>query len=173
MMRNTMVKGRPRSAAGVSLVETMVAVGVLAVVVPLSLAAMLKAGEVGRSARAETRAPAIAEQCRAEVEAAMRGRSAHFPQLAAGEPFPPEGQVMALAVGRDGAVLGSLPRAAYDRGIERLEGKDVSYLAVVSGVRSDSEWAGEPAVVLTVSVEHPAALKRLQRSKLGFHTRLP
>jgi transcriptional regulator GlxA family with amidase domain len=46
---------------------------VLAVAVPLGLAAMAKAGMSGAAARAETRAPAMAERCLLELREARRG----------------------------------------------------------------------------------------------------
>ena len=61
---------RPGFRRGISLVETMVSIGVLAVVAPLAIAALLRGGEGGAVARAETRAPVIVESCLGEIKTA-------------------------------------------------------------------------------------------------------
>lgn len=154
---------------GVSLVETMVAMGVLAVVIPLALAAMLKASEVGGSARAETRAPAMAEQCLMELEAARQGRSAYFEKIADGDSFPESGQVMGLAFSREGAVLGRINRVDYDDGLKQLGDEPVFYLARFSGIQEDQA----NLMTVTVAIEYPAVKRANQRTRISFHTKLP
>ena len=153
---------------GVSLIETVVAMGVLAIAVPLALAAMSKAGSVGSSARAETRAPAIAERCLMEVKAARRGESAVLSVLEPAASFPGAGQVLALGFSRDGQLLGAVDQSSFEGGMrETLDGKDVNYVASISGRFDD------PGVTVTVRVEHPAVRERSQRSGVSFHTKLP
>lgn len=148
--------------------ETVVAVGVLAVAVPLAFAAMTKASAVGSTARAETRAPAIAERCLLEVKAARRGESELLPALQPATSFPEPGQILALGFSRDGRVLGVVEKADFEAGLrEQLEGESVSYLAGISGEFLNGE------VTLTVSVEHPAVQKASSRSSVEFHTKLP
>ena len=161
-----MTGGRCRAAAGASLVEAMVAVGVLAVTGPLVMAALARAGDGARAARAESRAPAIAEQCLDELRAARRGRSRHFGPLAAGLEFPQDG-VMALAFGTDGALLGPLEAGLYRQGLATMEGGEARYVARLSGARTD----GQPGRLLTVTVrvEYPAVQPAARRQVVEFH----
>lgn len=154
--------------SGVSLVETVVAMGVLAIAVPLALAAMSKAGTVGSSARAETRAPAIAERCLLEVKAARRGESEVLPVLQPAVSFPGGGEVLVLGFSREGRLLGEVDAESFESGVrDELDGETVNYVASISG-RFDN-----PGVTLTVRVEHPAVQKRGKRSGVSFHTKLP
>jgi hypothetical protein len=164
-----MKKGRAdRFMSGVSLMETVVAMGVLAVAVPLALAAMSKAGSVGSSARAETRAPAIAERCLLEVKAARRGESEVLPVLQPAVSFPGGGEVLVLGFSREGRLLGEVDAESYESGMrDELDGETVNYVASISG-RFDN-----PGVTLTVRVEHPAVQRRAKRSGVDFHTKLP
>lgn len=156
-----------RTRPGVSLIETVLAVGVLAVAVPLGLAAMVKAGESANDARSETRAPAIAERCLAELCAARRGLSPHFPELARGMDFPGGDEVLALAFARDGRLLGALESDGYALGVDEIDDAAVDYVAVVSGRLEEN------AVTVTVAVEHPAIRPAGDRDAVTFHTRLP
>ena len=151
---------------GASLVEAVVAVAVLAVALPLALAAMGKAGESSGSARAETRAPVIASFIRAELEAARTGGSEIYGTLQAGQAFP-GGASKALAFGRDGGFIGGISGADYDKGISRIEGQDVFFIASAKGV------AGDRGLLVTVRIEHPAVRKPDQRSVVELHTLLP
>ncbi|MGB1128907.1 MAG: type IV pilus modification PilV family protein [Haloferula sp.] len=153
---------------GVSLMETVVAVGVLAIAVPLALAAMTKAGSVGNVARAETRAPAIAERCLIELKAARRGESEFVPQIQPAASFPAGDEVIVLGFSREGRLLGSLDLSAYEAGYdEELGGEEVSYLADVSGRYEDE------SVTVTVKIEYPAVRREGDRSEIEFHTKLP
>lgn len=158
---------RPSQASGVSLLEAVIAISVVAVAVPLALGAMGKAGVVGATARAETRAPGIADWCRVELEAARRGVSEVLPPLPAGQAFPAEGEVLALAFDRDGSLVGPVEAEAYESGLSRLGEEDVYYIASLSG-RPE-----ETGVTLTVSVEYPAVRREERRDEVAFHTILP
>lgn len=163
MMKMSKHKKRNR---GASLVEAVVAVAVLAVAMPLALAAMGKAGESSGAARAETRAPVIASFIRSELEAARQDGSEIYGTLTAGQAFP-TGGLKALAFGRDGAFLGQLTQAQYDKGIDRIEGNDVFFVASAKGV---SQARG---VLVTVRIEHPAVRKPSKRSVVELYTLLP
>lgn len=162
---------RPFVLPGISLVETIVSVGVLAVVIPMVLAAILTAGESGRSARAETRAPAIADYCMVEIRAAREGRSSYFENIELGQDFPKGGGFMGLAFGRDGGVVGKLSPAQFEEGITELNGEDVFYVAEVSGEVDDSR--GFNLITVRVAIGHPATLASERRSEAVFHTKLP
>lgn len=160
-------RNRPCRNSGVSLLETVIAVAVIAIAVPLALAAIASAGTNGSAARAETRAPGIAEWCRLELEAARQSRSAVLPPLTADAAFPAAGEVLALAFDRHGALLGEVPAEDYQQGLDRLGDARVSYLAALSG-RPDAN-----GVVVTVRVEHPAVRRADRRDAISFHTILP
>ena len=151
---------------GASLVEAVVAVAVLAVAIPLALAAMGKAGDSSSSARAETRAPVIASFIRSELEAARQDGSEIYGKLIAGQSFPTGGR-KALAFGRDGAYLGEISSAQYDKGLSRLNDQEVFFIASAKGVTKPR------GVLVTVRIEHPAVRKTAQRSVVELHTLLP
>ena len=159
------------SASGISLVETIVSVGVLAVVIPLALAAMLRASGTGASARAETRATAIADFCMVELRAARNEQSQYFPPVKAGAAFGSAGNFMGLGFSRDGAVIGALSQAQYEQGVKTIGDEPVYYLAKVSGVLDSSREV--ELVTVRVDVEYPPTKVASKRSQVSFYTKLP
>ena len=162
----------PARHAGVSLIEAVVSIGVLAVIAPIAMAAMLKAGEGGNSARAETRAPAIVEACLAELKTARDGNSDHLPALTPGEPFG-SGQMLCLAFRRDGTLIGAVDPGGYGAGTDRIGDEDVSFLARLQGELDTSRDGFPEMLQITVSVEYPAVARDAKRRRLEFLTKLP
>jgi hypothetical protein len=159
--------------AGATLVEAVIAVGVLAVAVPLVFGAIAEAGKGGQSAQAETRAPWIVRTCMEEIQASRDGRPRYFTATTTGQPFPPTGDVWALAFSADGKPVGKLSKSIYDKGTKKLDGKAVSYIAVLSAATQPPVANTTPMLKSRVSIEYPAAAPAKKRTKLDFHTRIP
>lgn len=157
---------------GVSLVETVVSIGVLAVVAPLALAAMLRAGEGGNLSRAETRSPLIVDTCMEELEVARKGLSEHLPDMQQGEEFGTT-DIICLAFSSDGALLGRVDGGGYDGGTTKVGGKDAVYLAKLSGHLDQSRTGFPPMLNVQVAVETPAVAPANKRRSMNFHTKLP
>ena len=157
---------------GVSLVETMVSIGVLAVVAPLAIAALLKGGEGGTAARAETRAPVIVESCLDEIKIARDGISKNLPALIPGQAFG-SGEVMCLAYRRDGVLLGPVAGSAYEAGIGKVAEQDVAFLARLEGTLDTERPGFPPLLKVKVTIEHPAVAGSLKRRRMEFLTKLP
>jgi type II secretory pathway pseudopilin PulG len=162
-----------RHAAGATLIEAVIAVGVLAVAVPLVFGTIAEAGRGGQSARAETRAPWIVRTCMEEIQASRDGRPRYFSTTKVGQPFPPAGDVWALAFSADGKPLGKLSKTLYDKGSKELNGKPVSYIAVISAATQPPLPNTTPMLKSRVAIEYPAAAPAKKRAKLDFHTRIP
>lgn len=163
-----------KSPRGSSLVEAVIAVGVLAVAVPLVFAALAEAGESGSSAQAETRASWIVRSCLREIEASRDGHPQYFPATTTGQPFPPAGEVWALAFTADGSPAGKVSKAQYESGLKELAGRPVRYIAVLeatSGTPLPTD--ATPMLDARISVEYPASAKPQRRDRLDFHTRIP
>ena len=157
---------------GVSLVETMVSIGVLAVVAPLAIAALLRGGESGTAARAETRAPVIVETCLQDIKIARDGVSKHLPALAPGQAFG-SGEVLCLAFRRDGVLLGAVAGSAYESGTLRVAEQDAAFLARLEGTLDTERPGFPPLLKVKVTIEHPAVVGSLKRRRMEFLTKLP
>ena len=162
----------PGLKRGASLVEIMVSIGVLAVVTPLALAAMLQAGEGGSSSRAETRAPLIVENCLSELDMARKGLSTNLPAMQAGKEFGKD-QVLCLAFGGDGKLLGRVEGSGYDTGIPEVKGEDAAFLARLSAVEDKSRSDFPLMLTVKVSIERPAIASSKNRRVMDFYTKLP
>ncbi len=90
----------PRSGRGATMVEAVIAVGVLAVAIPMVFGAIAKSGESGIASQAETRSTWIVPACMREIRASREGRSTYFAATAAGQAFPPAGEVWAYFTDR-------------------------------------------------------------------------
>lgn len=159
--------------AGATLVEAVIAVGVLAVAVPLVFATIAEAGKGGQSAEAETRAPWIVRTCMEEIQASRDGQPQYFTATKTGQPFPPAGDVWALAFSADGKPAGKISKSLYERGGKELDGKPVRYIAVISAATQPPVANTTPMLKSRVSIEYPATAPAKKRAKLDFHTRIP
>lgn len=171
-MRLALPLSRRGFRRGVSLVETIVSIGVLAVVAPLAIAALLRGGESGTAARAETRAPVIVESCLQEIKVARDGVSKYLPSLTPGQAFG-NGEVLCLAFRRDGVLLGSVAGSAYESGIGRVAEQDVAFLARLEGTLDTERPGFPPLLKVKVSIEHPAVAGSTKRRRMEFLTKLP
>ena len=163
---------RPGLQRGVSLVEAMVSIGVLAVVAPLALAALMRANEGGSSARAETRAPLIVENSMSELEMASRGAAEHLPAMLRGQEFG-KTDLLCLAFGGDGKLLGRVDGGQYDAGIEELGTQEAYYLATLQGTDEEDREGFPSMLTVKVSIEYPAIAPSERRRRMDFHTKLP
>lgn len=160
-------------ARGVTLVEAVIAMGMLAVAVPLVFGALAEAGKSGLASRAENRSTWMVPVCIEEIQASRDGRPQYFSATTAGQPFPPAGDVWALAFSPDGKPVGRLAKALYDQGTKELNGRPVRYIAVMSANTPSTAPGGLPMLRARVSIEYPASAPLERRGKIDFHTRIP
>lgn len=158
---------------GSSLIETVIAMGVLAVAIPLVFGALAESGKSGLSSEAETRSTWMVPACMDEIRASREGRPRYFSPTVAAQVFPPDDDVWALAFSAEGKPIGKVGKAAYDKGVKELNGQAVRYIASLSSVIGLTE--NEPASMLRarISLEYPSASPAAKRQKLDFHTRIP
>ncbi len=158
---------------GSSLVETVIAMGVLAVAVPLVFASLAESGKSSMSAEAETRSAWIVPNCVAEILASREGRPQFFSATAANEIFPPMGDVWALGFSQDGKLVGKVSKAAYDKGAKDLDGKPIRYIASISSATAATVAGTAPMLRARIFLEYPSGIPLEKRQKLEFHSRIP
>jgi type II secretory pathway pseudopilin PulG len=157
---------------GATLIEAVIAIGVLAVAIPLTFGTMAEAGRGKQAAVAETRSTWIVPACIAEIQAVRSGRPAYFDRIPAGQPFPPAGEVWALGFADDGQALGKISKADYDKGLRQLGGRTPRYIATLSATApAPTDESG--LFKVRVTLEHPASAPAKKRQSLDFHTRIP
>jgi Tfp pilus assembly protein PilV len=161
------------SRRGASLIEVVVAMGVLAVAVPLVFAVIARSGQNAANARAETRSTWIIPACLNEIEAARTGASKLIPPRLPGQPFPADGQFLTIAFSEDGRPLGTIEQKAYATGIKTLADQPVRYLATIRTEPAPAAPGVPPMLNLHLTLEHPAAAPAAQRRKIAFHSRIP
>ena len=160
-------------ARGVTLVEAVIAVGVLSVAVPLVFGALAEAGKSGFASQAETRSTWMVPACIDEILASRAGRPQYFTATTSGQPFPPLGDLWALAFSADGKPVGKLSKALHDKGTKELNGKPIRYIAVMSASNATLTSGGQTMLRARISIEYPASAPVAKRSKLDFHTLMP
>jgi hypothetical protein len=158
---------------GATLVEAVIAVGVLAVAIPLVFGAIAEAGKTGGNAQAETRSTWIVPVCLDEIRASRDGKPRFFTTTKPGETFPSAGDVWALAFSEDGNPIGKISKSDYDKGLRNLDGKPVRYIASMAASQVPAKPGVAPMLRLTVSLEYPSSARAAKRAKLDFHSRIP
>ena len=162
-----------KSRRGASLIEVIIAIGVLAVSAPLVFAVIAKSSQNAANARAETRCSWIIPACLNEIEAARTGSSQFLPPRVAGEPFPSAGTLLAIGFSEDGRPLGTVAQSAYDRGLKTLADEPLRYIVTIRAETAVVKAGSPPMLDLHLTLEHPAAAPAIKRRKIDFHSRLP
>lgn len=166
-----------QTSRGTSLIEAVIATGVLAVAVPLVFGAFAESGKTGISAEAETRSTWIVPACMEEIQASREGRSQYFETTTVGTTFPSTGDVWALAFSSEGRVIGKISQAEYAKGIKELDGQSIRYLASLSATEPESSGnttnSSAEMMLTKVSLEYPAISPLEKRQKIDFYTQIP
>ncbi len=165
---------------GSSLIETVIAMGVLAVAIPLVFGALAESGKSGLSSEAETRSTWIVPACMEEIQASRDGIPQFFTSTTVNQVFPPAGDVWALAFSAEGKPVGKASKAIYDKGTKEIDGKPVRYLASLSATKTEltaAELQAKPGLVpilsARITLEYPSTSPAEKRQKLEFYTRIP
>lgn len=159
--------------SGSSLIEVVIAVGVMAVAVPLVFGALAESGKSGMSAEAETRSAWMIPICMEEIRASREGRSEYFTATTTGQVFPPASEVWALAFSPEGKPLGKITKAEYDKGTKTLNGSRVLYLTNLSARVPTTQTGPTPMLSARITLEYPSGTPAAKRQKLDFYTRIP
>jgi Tfp pilus assembly protein PilV len=158
---------------GASLIETVIAVGVLAVAIPLVFGTLAESGKSGMSAEAETRSTWIVPACMEEIQASRAGKPRFFAATKVAEIFPPAGDVWALAFSPEGKPVGKVSQAVYDKGTKEVDNRPVRYIASISSAAAATPTGATPMLRARISLEYPATSPAVKRRKLEFYTRVP
>lgn len=169
-MRVSSRHGRPGS--GATLIEAVLAIGVLAVAIPLALGAMAEAGKCASLAMAETRSACMVSACMEEVRAIRQGRSQYFGAVPAGEPFPGDGGLLALGFSSEGKPVGKISKTGYDHGLRKPDAPGVHYIATLNTTRRNAAANPQP-LELCITIESPASAPAGKRRKIDFRSRIP
>jgi type II secretory pathway pseudopilin PulG len=161
------------SVAGFSLMEVVIAIGVLAVTLPLVFAVMVRSSQSTVAAQAETRCAWIIPACINEIMSAYDGKSSCLPTLTRNQQFPLDGDILALAFAGDGHLIGSVERESYTAGIKQLTGQPVRYIVSIHATHTQPQPATSPMLNLRLTLEYPSVAAQANRRKLDFHTRIP
>jgi hypothetical protein len=158
---------------GSSLVEAVIAMGVLAVAIPLVFGALVESGNSNVSSEAETRSTWIVPACMEEILASREGKPQFFTATTVGQIFPPAGDVWALGFSADGKPIGKIAKGVYDKGTKNLNGQPVRYIATLSSATTTTPQGATPMLLAKITLEYPSALPVAKRQKLEFYTRIP
>ncbi|MES2439653.1 MAG: hypothetical protein V4584_11325 [Verrucomicrobiota bacterium] len=165
---------------GSSLIEAVIAMGVLSIAIPLVFGAIAESGKSGMSAEAETRSTWIVPACMEEIQASRDGKSRFFTTTAVSQVFPPAGEIWALGFSAEGKPVGKATKNLYDKGTREIDGTPVRYIASLSSAvttptpeEAEAKPGMTPMLRTRITLEYPATSPAEKRQKLEFYTRIP
>ena len=160
---------------GSSLIETVIAMGTLAIAIPLVFGAIAESGKSSMSSEAETRSTWIIPTCMEEIQASRNGTAEYFTTTRPGDAFPPGGTIWALAFTAEGRAVDKVSKSAYDKALKELDGEPVRYIATLSA--EPPTGTPDPGVSTMlrakITLEYPAGAPFAKRQKIDFFTRIP
>ena len=157
---------------GSTLIEAVIALGVLAVAIPLIFGVFAESGKNSISAEAETCSNWIVPLCMAEIDASRAGKSRFFPATITQEIFPSSDDVWALGFSAEGQLIHKLDRSDYIYGLTHLNGQSVYYIASLSTTKIE-EASIVSMLRLKIYLEYPANAPAKQRQTIVFYTKIP
>ena len=164
---------KPCRQRGASLLEAVIAIGVLALAVPLVFGALTEAGKCMLAARAETCSGWMVGACLEEIRASRDGCPRWLPASPRGQVFPPTGEVWALAFSREGRPIAAMPRDRYEQGTREVAGQAVRYIAVLDSSMVPVKAGMPPLLRVRLSIQYPAPSPRTRRATIDYYTHLP
>lgn len=149
-----------------TLMETVIALALIGVVIPIILASTAGSLSTNRESEADTRAAVFAAEFRDDLAAGWKGEGQYFDTLLSYPDFGGDGDIEAFAFFTDGAFKARITDAEYQSGV-----RDAAYIVRVSG---ESHAIGNPVPRaisrVTISVESPAIAPRQTREVEDFIT---
>jgi len=158
---------RNRACGGFSLMEVVIAVGVLAVAIPVIMAMMVSGLRSSRVATDETQAALIARSVMQEIRSARQGTGGLVEGTLAWPEFPGGGDRLVFSVDAGGRLLERMEDGAYATGVRE---PDVQYLVSAAGTPHRLEGGADLEVLskVVVSVETPPGARAEDRRKFEF-----
>lgn len=152
---------------GFTLMETVVSVGVIAVMVPIVMAFTVAGGESSRTAANETRSSLLARTVAHEIRLARDGAGQVLDGPLTWPDFPGGGERLVLSADRDGRLLQQLAAETYAQG---LRDREVDFLVSVRGEARPVDGVTGDAVLsqVEISVEFPPAAAAENRRKFTY-----
>ncbi len=153
--------------SGFSLMEVVIAGGVLAVAIPGGMAMLVTGTRSSRVATDETQAALIARSVMQEVRAARDGRSALVEGTLSWPDFPTGGERLVFSVNAEGGLAEQLGDGDYGSGVRD---RAVQYLVSAAGTLHPLEGQPDLKVLskVVVSVETPPGAKPEDRRKFEY-----
>jgi len=164
---------KPVAQRGASLIEAVIAIGVLAMAIPLVCSALAEAGKCALAARAETTSVWMVDACLNEIRASRDGCAHYLESTAVGQTFPPPGGVWAIAFSREGQPIGSLTQDHYAHGTTEVNGQTARYIAALASSMPPPKPGMTALLRVHISLEYPAAAPVGQRHQIDYYTHLP
>jgi hypothetical protein len=167
---------KPNNFRGSSLVEIAIAMGVLAIAVPLVFGILAESGKTTTFSEAESHSAWIIPTCVQEIQASRSGNPQFFPTTLIHETFPPKGEVWALAFSKQGEPIGKVTYLEYTKGTSQIDNKPIRYLAKLSAVNASLTGATHNQLSelrIQITLEFPATSPVAKRQKLEFYTQFP
>lgn len=148
---------------GYTLVEVIVAIGVMGVMLPIAVISMSKAALGLQKNRMEEQCQVVVAACMAEVQSARNGQASSSGNGLLGDSSSSVWDTGVFGFDEGGELIGRLSQAQDTKGVKELGGR-----AVVLIARLDKMGQGEMTQI-KIGVEYPAKAKAVVRKRRSFY----
>lgn len=155
-----------KTPQGMTLMETVIALAIIGVVIPMILAATAGSLKSNRLSEADTRASILAAEFREDLSFGWKGEGQYFDRNLTYPDFGGGDVIEAFCFSADGSFKGRITDLQYENGL-----RDATYIVRVRGEDYTTGGANPLAASrITITVETPAIAPKQSRESEEFVT---
>jgi len=157
-----------RKALGFTLIECVVAMGIVAVMFPVMYVLIIQGSEASQKSASETRAVYAARTAMVELAMARNDVAEYLDEVPPWPAFPTSGDDYYFGMNEAGEIVSKLSASEGDASVTNPE---ITWVAKVRGESSSIETASGTQEIskVTIRIEYPARLPSAKRQAKIFH----
>lgn len=164
------MRSSPQSSRGFTLIEVLIAIGLVATTFPLIFAMLAQNAQRAKRAEQDTRTPFIAQQLIHTIQRGQQTPTFPFNTLLSSPQFPTQGDWIGLLISPEGKILRTLDSDEINKGSTELAN---GYIALARGLAHKQEGLSQSLCKVEIRIQTPSSRPIKKRISSTFFSLLP